>query len=275
MKLSRLARLSHLLVAMLAVFAVGAITAASAAAETKGPFWTVEGGRKLEANQTREITVRAYEGTKNPIRLESELLGVKGIVSCHLASVAKGSFLAGGVPGTANETAEFSDCTTEKNGEGCKVVEPIRTEPIRGELTVSDEGGHFGNSILVEFDPAAGTEAKFVTLTFEGAKCVLKTTEVGKGLVVGAAYTDETTPKPVQTTGTPEAASGLVKFPVETNAEEEKEGKKIKYLSIYLWKGTAFELFRVTPFKAFSSEAKLTGTVLVLLTNGGNYGQEV
>jgi hypothetical protein len=283
MKSSRLARPSCLLVAMLAVFAFGAITAASAAAAvvegTKGPVWTVE-GKELKTNETVEITVKAYEGTKNPIKLEATLAGVTAKVECELASVAKGAFLAGGAPGTANETAEFKDCTTTNTGSGCKVREPIVTEPIRAELAVSDEEGHFGNSILVEFDPAAGTEKLFVVLHFEGEKCLVKETEVGKGLVVGSSYTDESTPKPVTTRGTPEAASGLVKFPDEPNAKEIKEEKEIKFLSVYLLKGTVFELFRVTAFKAFSNEAKLIGTVLVLLatngvSNGKKYGEEV
>ncbi len=278
MKPSRLARPSYLLVAMLAVFAFGAIVATSAAAETKGPFWTVE-GKKLEKNETKEITLTAYEGTKEPIRLESELLGVKGKVECDLANVAKGAFIAGGVPGTADETAEFDDCTTKNVGEDCKVKEPIRTEPIKGELVVSDEGGHFGRLILVEFDPVAGTEAKFATLHFEGAKCILKETEVGKGLVVGSAYTDPTVTggeaRAVTTTGSAEATSFLVKFPDEPNFEVEEGGKKLKYLAIYLYKGTAFESFRVAVFKAFSSEAKLTGTVLVSLGDCQDYGEEV
>jgi hypothetical protein len=262
MKSSRLTRLKHLLVAMLAVFAFGAITAASAAAETKGPFWTVEKA-KLEKNETREIFVKAYEGTASPIRLEAELLTVKAKVECHLASVAKGSFIAGGVPGTAHEVAEFKDCTTTNNGAECKVVEPIVTEPIVAQLVVSDEEGHFGNSILVEFDPAAGTTALFVVLKFTGEHCVVASTEVGKGLVVGSSYTDETTPKPVSTIGTPEATSGLLKFP---------DAAKSVWL---LLPSETWSLLTITPFKAFGNEAKLTGTVLVSLASGKKYGEEV
>jgi hypothetical protein len=264
MKSSRLARLGRLLVALLSVFALGAVVVASAqAAPTEGPFWKVNSSR-LKANETREITVKAFEGTKNPIVLEAELLKLKAKVECKLASVAKGSFFAGGAPATSREIAEFSDCEVVNNGSGCKVKEPIETKPVRNELVYNDEAKTVGEKILVEFDPEAGTEAEFVTLHFEGAKCVVKETTVGKGLVLGESFTDPTTDggKEEQVTlATAEQTSTLVKFP---DAEK----------SVYLLKGTTLELVEIKPFKAFESEAKLTGTVLVLLASGEKYGVE-
>lgn len=266
MKSSRLARLGRLLVALLSVFALGAVVVASAqAAPTEGPFWKV-GGKTLKANETREITVKSFEGTKSPIVLEAELLGIKAKVECELASVAKGSFFAGGAPATSREVAEFSDCKVVNNGEGCKVKEPIKTEPIKNELVYNDETATktAGEKILVEFDPQAGTEAKFVTLLFEGAKCVVKETEVGKGLVLGESFTDPTTDGNVEEQITPKTAeqtSTLVVFP---DAEK----------SVFLLKGTTLELVTITPYKAFGNEAKLTGKVLVALTNGEKYGVE-
>jgi hypothetical protein len=263
MKSSRLARLGRLLTVLLAVFAFGAIAVSAAQAATEGPFWKIE-NKRLEKNETREITVKAYEGTTSPIRLEAELLGIKAKVECKLASVAKGSFIAGGVPGTGEQVAEFSDCVTTNNGSACKVVEPIVTEKIKAELVVSDEKGRLGQFILVEFDPAAGTEAKFVTLHFTGT-CTVTETEVGKGLVVGSAYKDPgsgTPTEPVKTREAPEAASSLIKFPDEFT---DNEGVK----SVFLFKGGVFELVTIKPFKAFGNEAKLTGIVLVLLAKNG------
>jgi hypothetical protein len=264
MKSSRLARLGRLVVALLSILALGAVVVASAqAAPTEGPFWKV-GGKRLNANETREITVKAFEGTKNPIVLEAELLKIKAKIECKLAKVASGSFFAGGAPATSREVAEFSDCEVVNNGSGCKVKEPIKTEPIRNELVYNDEAKTVGEKILVEFDPEAGTEAKFVTVLFEGAKCVVKETEVGKGLVLGESFTDPTTDGGVEeqvTLKTAEQTSTLVKFP---DAEK----------SVYLLKGTTLELVEIKPFKAFESEAKLTGTVLVLLTSGEKYGVE-
>jgi hypothetical protein len=264
MKSTRLVRLGRLAAAFLAVFALGAVAVASAqAGPTEGPFWKVN-GKRLSANETREVTVKAFEGTKNPLTLEAELLGIKAKIECKLASVAKGSFLAGGAPATSRGVAEFSDCTVVNNGEGCKVNEPVKTEPGRSELVYNDEAKTVGEKILVEADPEAGTEAKYVTVHFEGAKCVVKETEIGKGLALGEAFTDPTTDggKEEQVTlKTAEQSSALIRAP-----DSEK--------SIYLLKGTTLELVEIKPFKAFGNEAKITGTVLVLLTDGEKFGVE-
>jgi hypothetical protein len=266
MKSTRLVRLGRLTAALLAVFALGAAAVASAqAAPTEGPFWKVN-GKRLKANETREITIKAFEGTKNPLKLEAELLGVKAKIECKLASVAKGSFLAGGAPATAREIPEFSDCEMFNNGSGCKVTEPVRTEPVRSELVYNDETvtKTVGEKILVEADPEAGTEAKFIALKFNGASCIVKETEVGKGLVLGESFTDPTTDggKEEQVTlSTAEQTSTLGVFP-----DSEK--------SVYLLKGTTLELVEIKPFKAFGNEAKLIGKVLVELTSKEKYGVE-
>jgi hypothetical protein len=272
MKSSRLARFGRLLTALLAVFAFGAISASAAQAATEGPFWTVE-GNKLNTNETREIVVKSFEGTAHPILLEAELLGVKAKIECHLASVAKGGFIAGGSPGTGEQFAEFSDCTTTNVGSGCKVEEPIKTEKIRAELVVSDEHGEFGRFILIEFDPATGTEGKFVELKFVGSGCLVKTTEVGKGLVVGSVFTDPTITgkgaEAAETTTKTQAASYLIKFP-----DEFTDNGGVP--SVWLLRSiNVFELVKITPFKAFGNEAKLFGTVLVSLASGKKYGQEI
>ncbi len=266
MKSTRLVRLGRVMAALSALLVLGAVAVASAqASPTEGPFWKVDGSR-LKANETREITVKAFEGTKDPLTLEAELLGIKAKIECKLASVAKGSYLAGGAPATSREISEFSDCQITNVGSGCKVVEPIKTEPIRSELVYNDETATktVGEKILVEADPEAGTEAKFVTLHLEGAKCVLKETEIGKGLALGEAFTDPTTDggKEEQVTpSTAEQTSALIKAP---DAEK----------SVFLLKGTTLELVNITPFKAFGNEAKITGTVLVSLTNGEKFGVE-
>ncbi len=264
MKSTRLVRLGRVMAALLAVFALGAVAVASAqAAPTEGPFWKVN-GKRLSANETKEITEKAYEGTKNPIKLEAELLGIKAKIECKLASVAKGSYLSGGAPATSRTVAEFADCETVNFGSGCKVAEPIKTEPIRSELVYNDEAKTVGEKILVEAEPEAGTEAKLVTLRLEGAKCVVKETEVGKGLVLGESFTDPVTDggKEEQATlKTSESTSFLIRFP---DAEK----------SIYLLKGATLELVEIKQFKAFGNEATLTGTVLGLLTSGEKYGVE-
>lgn len=263
MKSSRLARLARMIVALLAVFAFGAIVAGAAQAAS-APFWTV-GGNRLETNETKEIVVKSFEGTKSPIVLEAELLGIKAKVECHLANVAKGSVIvgsAGNVPGFSEEVAEFTDCTTVNTGAGCKVNEPIKTEKIRNELVESTTEPR---TILIEFDPATGTTGTFVVLHFTGAGCAVKETTVGNGLVVGSSFTDPTITgkeaEAIKTSSGRSEASYLIKFPDEAT-------------EVILWKGGAEEKLKIKPFEAFGHTAKLTGTVLVSLASGQKYGTE-
>jgi hypothetical protein len=269
MHVSRLHLFGHLVMALIALLAFGAIAATAAQAATEGPFWTVEGSggtqEKLNTNETREIAIKA-EGS---ITLESEIIGIKGKVICPKAEVEKGSYLAGGVPGKSREVVKFlGGCTVINNGSACKVVEPIVTEPVSNELVVSDGEPGFGPFLLVEFKPISGT--KFVTLKFTGT-CTVKETEV-TGEVLGQIYTD------------PEASLGK---PLES-VEIGKEGKPTRealtsYLikfpdepkSIWLWKGSTFELVKPKGLTAFGNPAKLTGSILVELANGKKYGSEL
>lgn len=264
MKISRLSRALHVLAALLTVSACSLTAATVAQASEEAPFWSVE-GKRLHLDETREITVKAYDGTKEPVTVEAELLGIKAKVECESADVAKGSFLAGasaGEPGLIEETEEFSDCKVVNNGEGCKVKEPIKTAKIKGTLAENTE---FPKVFLVEFEAAAGTESEIATLHFEGAKCVVKETEVGKGLVVGSVYTDpEVTgeeSEAVAVTTIDLLPSYLTKFP-----DAAKE--------IAVWKGGKSETLKVTPFKAFGNEAKMRGALLVLLASGQKYAAE-
>jgi hypothetical protein len=272
MPTSRLNRIRSLMMALLAVFAFGAITAAAAQAATEGPFWTVEGA-KLNTNETREITIKAV----GSITLEGQALGglAKVNITCPTATVQKGSYLAGGAPGTSKEVVEFSGepgssgrkCAVTGNGNGCTVNEPIRTEPIRNELVVSDgpPAGTFGPFILIEFKPESGS--KFVTLNFSGS-CTVSTTEV-KGEVLGSVYTDPFAsvgkPEEQVTTGNQSSlklTSYLVRFPDPAT-------------SIWLLKGGVFVLEKAGKLEAFGEPASLTGVILVLLVNGKQYGSEL
>jgi hypothetical protein len=271
MDVSRLSLIGRLVMALLAVFAFGAIVATAAQAATEGPFWTVEGTsgkqEKLNTNETREITIKAV----GSITLEAELLTVKAKVICPTARVSKGSYLAGGVPGTSREVAEFTGepgrkCTVINNGSNCSVEEPIRTEPIRNELVVSDgpPAGTFGPYILIEFKTES--TSNFVVLKFTGT-CTVATTEV-KGEVLGSVFTD-----PAVNSGTEEQI---------TTGNEGTKSFTSYYLrfpdiakSIWLWTGSVFKLTEPAPLEAFGNKATLTGTILVLLGNGKKYGSEL
>jgi hypothetical protein len=259
MHASRLNLFGHLIMALLAALAFGAIAATAAQAATEGPFWEVE-GKKLITNETSEIAIKA-EGS---ITLESEIISIKGKVICPKAEVEKGSYLAGGVPGTSREVVKFlGGCTVINNGSNCKVEEPIRTEPVSNELVVSDGEPGFGPFILIEFKPISGT--KFVTLKFTGT-CTVKETEV-TGEVLGQVYTD------------PEASEGKPEVPVEIGTKRELTSYLVKFpdepKSIWLWKGNIFELVKPKGLTAFGNTAKLTGSILVALVNGKKYNSEL
>jgi hypothetical protein len=266
MHTNRLSLLGRLVVALLATFAFGAIAATVAQAATEGPLWTVE-GKALKTNETREISIKAV----GSITLEAELLTIKAKVICPSASVEKGSYLAGGSPGTSREVAEFGGgCTVINNGSNCKVKEPIRTRPIRAELVVSDLNGSFGPYILVEFKPEEGE--KFVELEFTGT-CTVEKTEV-KGEVLGCLWTD-----PLASIGSPEE---------QVTTGNQKSLKLRSYLlrfpdpspnSIWLLKtvsGTSFwELVKPKGLEAFGNPATLSGRILISLINGKEYGTEL
>lgn len=255
---SRLGLVGRLVVALLAVFMLGAVAASAAWAE-EAPRWKV-GGVILKKNETKAITVKPFSKTI--------VLGVPKLsqtITCEEVKVKAGAFIAGsepGEPGTSTSTDEFSKCTQTGNGSepGCKVKEPIVTEPVRSELVENIKL----TTYLTEFDPTAGSETNFVIVKYEGS-CLLKEAPI-KGLVVGSNYTDPTVAEgkeePVGPSSTrKEYKSFLIKFP-----DEEKK--------IWLWEKGVHKEFEYTPLKFTSDEATLTGTVLVLLASGGEYGAE-
>jgi hypothetical protein len=251
MKLSRLAMFGRLVMALLAVFAFGAIAASAAQAE-EAPHWVVE-GKKLEANKTRLITIKAYEGTAHPITLESEIKTIKAkvTITCLLARAAKGAFLAGGEPGTGELTSEFLDCKQKGNGvEPCTVEETITVEPVRFEIVVNPELTKY----LIEFDQSK-TE-NFVVIKFKGAGCAVTEAKV-KGLVAGLVWTDPKVDEGVEEEAyisTPELASLLVRFPDPAT-------------EVWLWKGGVHEAHPIAGLTFGGEPATLEGTVLVLLAN--------
>jgi hypothetical protein len=263
MESSRLSLVGRLVLALLAVCMLGAMVAATAAqAEITTPLkWKVE-GTTLAGSETREITVTKWNAAPpatEPIILEAD--GIK--VECEEAKGGKPAFLSNqGGQAISVTNPEFAKCKVVGNGEPCKVIEPIKTKPIKAELVLSDSEPGQGKKVLVEFDPLAGTEAEFAELKFEGAGCKFTNTIVGKGLVIGSLYTDPlaTGKSPAElielgVNATNESSSFLIKFPDEPK-------------SIYLWK-EPWTLFEPKYFRAFSSPAKLSGNVLILLSENG------
>jgi hypothetical protein len=257
MHASRLHLFGHLVMALLAALAFGAIAATAAQAATEGPFWTVEGS-KLETNETREITSHAV----GSVAMEAEILSVKAKIICSQARVAKGSYIAGGVPGTGRAIAEYyGGCTVINNGSNCKVIEPMVTVPMRGELVVSDSEPGFGPYILGEAKPESGTT--IITVKFTGS-CTVKEMEL-RGEPVGASYTDPAVDSGTEEEITMGKATSLTSY----------LGRSVAPKSIWLWKGSIFELVKPKGLEAFGNPARIVGTILDELVNGKKFGAEL
>jgi hypothetical protein len=242
----------RLVVALFAMFAFGAIAASAAQAE-EAPHWVIE-GKKLETNKTRLVTIRAYNGTTEPITLESEVksLGIKVTIECHLAKAGKGAILAGGEPGTGELSSEFSDCAQKGNGVSpCTVEEPIPVNPVKLELVRNTAL----TTYLIEFDQSKTEE--FANIKFKGAGCAVKEAKV-TGLVLGLVRCDPSVSGKEEeaevTEATPEFPSFLVRFPDPTT-------------KVWLWTNGVHKEFEITPLTFKGEPATLSGKVLILLAN--------
>jgi hypothetical protein len=253
---TRLNLIMRVAMTTLTTLAFGAIAATAAQAATEGPFWTVE-GKRLETNETREITIHAV----GSVTMEAELLTIKAKVTCSQMRVAKGSYLAGGVPGTGRAIVEYyGGCSVVNNGSACHVEEPIRTEPMRGELVVSDSVPGFGPYVLGEAKPESGT--KIVEIGFTG-NCTVTSTEL-TGEPVGMSFTD-----PVVDSGKEEQ---ITTGNVGSISLTSYLGRPFVASSVWLFKGRTFELVEPKQLEAFGNPAKEIGTILSALVNGKRYG---
>jgi hypothetical protein len=253
-------RVRLMLVALLGVFAFAAVAAAAAQAE-EAPRWSI-GGKILGAGETHYITAKIYTTSTNPtFTLKA---GTKTI-SCGAVRLASGVLLGSseGNPGTNNEVIEFfGGCTVTGNGTGCKVTEPIVTNPVRSELVETESGKKA--SLLVEFKPAEGKE--FTTIKFTGTCTVTSTKVTGevaacvradpKNGTLGELITLESVKK--------EDTSWLLEVRPEVT-------------SVWLIKGGVGEQ-REIPLKerltAFGETATLNGVALVLLADKNGKTEE-
>jgi len=254
-------RVRLMLVALLGVFALGAVAAAAAQAEVmEAPSWTVEGHR-LGLNsrgepETRNITSKIYSE-----KFKLEALGTT--ITCTALSLNEGVILGSelGLPGKNDEVIKFTGCTTSTAG--CEIPEgKIETLPVKSEL-VEDKTG---KSLLVEFFPNTGTKFARIPLKAKpGEKCG-KEFDVVEGQVAGEVRADPNKPpelgKLIELGQThEEATSWLINFPAAPITE-------------VCLKSVATEKCKVVKLETLTLnalEAKLTGTALVLLSNGGNW----
>ena len=248
-------RVRLMLAALLGVFAFSAVAAAAAQAE-EAPFWSI-GGTRLEEGKTHYITAKVYNVTG-----ETEgftLAAPTGqVIHCPFIRLKEGVLLGSkaGNPGTNDEVIEFfgnaeKPCTVTGNGTGCKVKEPIVTNPIKSELVESEKSTTA--ALLTEFFTSSGP---FVKLEFTGPCAEAETLVSGK--VAGEVREDPNN-------GT---LGAVVKLP-----NEKKEAKSwllhfpataIKH--VWLIKGGLGEETKME-LVSFGEASTLTGTALLLLAN--------
>ncbi len=166
-------RVRLMLVALLGVFAFGAVAAAAAQAE-EAPFWSI-GGTRLEEGKTHYITAKVYNvtGQSAGFTLKAES---GQTVTCPFIRLKEGVLLGSkaGNPGTADGVLEIfgesgNTCVVGNNGTGCKVHEPVVTNPAKSELVESEKSTTA--ALLVEFFTTSGP---FMTVQFEGTGCIAK-----------------------------------------------------------------------------------------------------
>jgi hypothetical protein len=248
-------RLRLMLLALLAVFAFGAVATAAAQAE-EAPFWSI-GGTRLGAGQTHYMTIKKY-GSGAIFALESK----NHTIACNNVKLTekttqRSSLIgsAAGNPGTNLEVIEFFEgCIVTHNGENCKVVQPIVTNPVKSELVETEKGEK--GSLLMLFSPAKG--AIFAKVKFEGTECKVMETAV-TGTVAGQVHRDPNEPPKlgelVKLGNEPKEETSWLVFFLATN--KIKEVWKIK-------EGVGF-LAKPEVLEAFTEESELEGTALVSL----------
>ncbi len=257
-------RVRLMLVTLFGVLALGALTAAAAQA-VEAPRWSI-GGTDLAEGKTHFISAKAYS-------TNLKLKTANVTIACTTFKLKEGSLLgsSAGNAGKNNEVIVFEKCTVSGTSGGkpiekCKVKEPIETTPLLSEL-VESEGSEPVNrkgSLLVLFAPFSGS--LFATLVFTaetGGNCPPETKVTGK--VAAQVFTDPNTPPTLGLLvtlegGATEATSWLINFP----ATQPKNVVKIEDGSVRLAANPGLA--------AFSEEAVLEGTALVLLAKRNSNG---
>ena len=256
-------RVRLMLVALLGVFAFGAVAAAAAQAE-EAPFWSIAGAR-LEEGKTHNITAKVYNVTGQQAGFTLKALTGQTII-CPFIRLKEGVLLGSkaGNPGTNDEVIEFfgetgNPCTVANNGTGCKIKEPIVTNPVKSELVESEKSTTA--ALLVEFFTTSGP---FAQLIFEGTGCIDKETTVS-GKVAGEVREDPNN-------GT---LGAVVKLP-----NEKKEAKSwllnfptTAIQHVWLIKGGLGEETKIE-LVSFGEESTLSGTALILLANAKKETEE-
>ncbi len=246
-----------MLVALFGVLALGAFTAAAAQAAVPAPRWSIA-GTDLEEGKTHYISTKAY----TPFKLTTGLI----VVECKVVKLIEGALLGSkeGSAGKDNEVIEFTSCKVSGTSGGktiakCKVIEPIRTGPVKSELVETEKAKpeEKKGSLLTLFTPEG---AEFTTIKFELEKAGEGFCPVNikvSGSVAGRVLTDpnkgEELGELVELGQTAkEATSWLINFPATPIKEVTKINKEVRTEA-------------AVGLLVASEPATLEGTALVLL----------
>jgi len=232
-------------VALLPALVLGVVVTSGAQAAT-APFFTI-GGTRLVAGKTHNFDARAvstFTLSAPSLGLTIECSSFRTIMAAMLGSNA-------GLPGKEVEIGLFTNCSMTGLGAGCKVTEPIETNPLTSQLV---EIAGTKEPLGEEFKPTSGKVVG--VLKFEGAECILNEAAI-EGEVATQTLTDNSKEEAVelgQKAG--EAPSWLAKFPAATitgvlsvNTKGEKQSHKLQELTI------------------IGEPLSLEGTELILLAN--------
>jgi hypothetical protein len=232
---------------LVTAFALSAVVASTAQAVT-APYFTIAGTR-LVAGRTHNFDARVLPGEELVLHVpESETT-----ITCFSLQVEKGVLLGSnaGQPGKDDEVDVFSRCTLAGNGNNCKVLEPITTNPLTSEQVEIDRS----QEVLGE-EFKATTGKVLATIKFEGAECKVPEANV-MGEVAGENRFDSEGFGTIELgTARQEATSWLIYFP----------GTPITSVLLVNTKGEKTSV-TLEPLKFAGIPAQLTGAVLTLLTN--------
>jgi hypothetical protein len=170
-------RIMRFFLASLSALTVAGVAASSASA-IEAPYYKVAKAR-LGAGETKEVLVEG-QGNQVLTNATSKITITCTGLKAKLGATINGS--AAGEPGTSAGSLEYTNCTTEGNGEKCQLEgKAFTTDPLKDELAyaVKQEPLLKGNKIVDLFTPASG--AVFANLRFKaeaGGKCTFAETAV-------------------------------------------------------------------------------------------------
>lgn len=246
-QLARRSTMRYIKLICLTLIAVGVLATATEGVASAVPQYIYKvNGKKLEAGEEREISVKLKAGTKFTIKAKGAL-GVEAVIKCDAFKLAPANpMILGGIPAKSkNEFFAFEECSATVGGEACTVVVAKATE-LKDELVSILKPAGKAGKLANWFVPV---NAEKIFAIFELGDCGIFGNSVATGTGTTAALI------------TPEAAEGVALTWVwKTGAEEitEIERKNGEKLTVGLTTN--------------GKKATLEGEVEVELVTGENWG---